>query len=76
MCTGKAVPKPVVVDGEIVIRTIMNCIYTCDHRFGDAAIVVRFVRIIKDFIEDPENFKAEKYADSIIPGEPIKGKQN
>ena len=40
---------------------MMTVVYTVDHRFGDAAIIVQFCQIVKDFLEDPENFKADKY---------------
>jgi pyruvate/2-oxoglutarate dehydrogenase complex dihydrolipoamide acyltransferase (E2) component len=39
-CAGKITKKPVVRDGEVVIREMMTIVYTVDHRFGDAAILV------------------------------------
>lgn len=41
----------------------MNAVYTIDHRYGDAAILKQFVQIMKDILEDPENFKPENYQD-------------
>lgn len=58
---GKVTKKPVVVDDQIVIRDIMKVVYTVDHRFGDAAILQQFCQIVKDCLEDPENFDANKY---------------
>jgi pyruvate/2-oxoglutarate dehydrogenase complex dihydrolipoamide acyltransferase (E2) component len=43
----------------------MNIVFTIDHRFGDAAIGVQLLRLIKDFIEDPENFKLDKYNQTV-----------
>lgn len=54
--------KPVVVDGDkIEIREMMTCVYTFDHRQGDAAILIQFLNIMKALLEDPENFNPEKY---------------
>lgn len=43
---------------------MITAVYTFDHRFGDAALSVKFCKIIKDFVEDPENFNIDKYPDS------------
>ncbi len=60
-CTGKIEKKPVVINDEIVIRPIMNTIYAVDHRFGDASIAIKFLNIIKDYVENPETFNIDKY---------------
>ena len=65
VCTGKVQKKPVVVNNDkIEIRDMMNTVWTIDHRFGDAAIGVNFIKIVKDFTEDPENFNLDKYPDN------------
>ncbi len=43
----------------------MTCAYTMDHRHGDAALFRPFAKVMKDLLENPENFKAENYPDSI-----------
>jgi len=43
----------------------MSCVFTVDHRFGDASLSLKFIGIIRDYIEDPENFKLDNYPDSI-----------
>lgn len=53
---GKIMKKPVVIDGKIEIRDMMNTVWTVDHRFGDAALGCRFINIFRDFTEDPESF--------------------
>ena len=45
--------RPVVVDGEIVIRPIMNLALSYDHRLIDGREAVQFLVAIKDMIEDP-----------------------
>jgi pyruvate/2-oxoglutarate dehydrogenase complex dihydrolipoamide acyltransferase (E2) component len=64
VCTGKAEKRAVVVNDELVIRTMMTVIYTFDHRYGDAGLGVRFLRIIKAYIEDPENFNIDNYEEA------------
>jgi len=48
-----------------VIQDISTCIYTYDHRFGDASQNMIFMKVAKAFIEDPENFNLDSYPDSI-----------
>lgn len=45
--------RPVVVDGEIVIRPIMQVALSYDHRLIDGRDAVLFLRTIKELIEDP-----------------------
>lgn len=60
-CAGKITKKPVVRDDQVVIRDMMTIVYTIDHRFGDAAILVQFCKIVKEILEDPENFDTNKF---------------
>ena len=50
---NKAVPRPVVVNGEIVVRTMMNLSVSFDHRFVDGYDAADMVRVIKGYIEHP-----------------------
>lgn len=45
--------KPVVVDGQIVIRPIMVVALTYDHRLLDGREAVTFLVRIKEYLEDP-----------------------
>ncbi len=47
------VDRPVVVDGEIVIRPIMYLALTYDHRIVDGKSAVTFLVTIKELLEDP-----------------------
>ncbi|MCM8540356.1 MAG: 2-oxoglutarate dehydrogenase complex dihydrolipoyllysine-residue succinyltransferase [Lentisphaeraceae bacterium] len=47
------IQKPVVVDGEIVIRPMMYLALSYDHRIIDGADAVRFLVKVKECIEDP-----------------------
>ncbi len=47
------VERPVVVNGEIVIRPIMYLALSYDHRIIDGSVSVRFLKAIKELVEDP-----------------------
>ena len=51
--------RPVVVNGEIVIRPIMNLALSYDHRLIDGKDAVRFLVAIKQLIEDPAKILLE-----------------
>jgi pyruvate dehydrogenase E2 component (dihydrolipoamide acetyltransferase) len=53
MAMARAVDKPVVRDGQIVIRTIMPLSLSFDHRVCDGAEAAMFLRHIADCLEDP-----------------------
>jgi pyruvate dehydrogenase E2 component (dihydrolipoamide acetyltransferase) len=46
-------PKPVVVDGEIVVRSCLKLSLTVDHRLVDGAVAARFLARIKELVEAP-----------------------
>ncbi|KAK7722986.1 hypothetical protein SLS57_004842 [Botryosphaeria dothidea] len=45
--------RPVVVDGEVVVRPMMYLALTYDHRMVDGKEAVTFLVKIKEYIEDP-----------------------
>ena len=47
------VERPMVVDGEIKIRPIMYLALSYDHRIIDGGTSVRFLKMIKELLEDP-----------------------
>jgi pyruvate dehydrogenase E2 component (dihydrolipoamide acetyltransferase) len=53
LAVGKVEEKPVVENGEIVIRQRMRMTMSCDHRVIDGATGARFLQTLKDFIEEP-----------------------
>jgi len=44
---------PMVVDGQVVIKPMMNLSLTADHRVVDGAIAAQFVARLKEYIEKP-----------------------
>lgn len=51
--------RPVVVNGEIVIRPMMYLALSYDHRLIDGSDAVRFLVRVKELIEDPETLLLE-----------------
>jgi 2-oxoglutarate dehydrogenase E2 component (dihydrolipoamide succinyltransferase) len=51
--------RPMVVDGEIVVRPMMYLALSYDHRIVDGREAVQFLVRIKDLLEDPENLLIE-----------------
>ena len=50
---GRAIEKPVVVDGQIVVRSMMHLSVTFDHRALDGVPVAEFMRTLKASLESP-----------------------
>jgi 2-oxoglutarate dehydrogenase E2 component (dihydrolipoamide succinyltransferase) len=53
------VDRPVVRDGQIVIRPIMYVALSYDHRLVDGREAVQFLVRVKECIEDPERLLLE-----------------
>ena len=53
LAVGAMIDKPWVVDGQIVVRPIMNVGLTYDHRTIDGAKAGQFMQTLKTFIENP-----------------------
>jgi 2-oxoglutarate dehydrogenase E2 component (dihydrolipoamide succinyltransferase) len=45
--------RPVVVDGQVVVRPMMYLALTYDHRIVDGRDAVQFLVAVKDALEDP-----------------------
>ncbi len=53
LAVGKVEEKPVVENGEVVVRQRMRMTMSCDHRVIDGATGARFLQTLKDYIEEP-----------------------
>jgi pyruvate dehydrogenase E2 component (dihydrolipoamide acetyltransferase) len=53
LAVGAVTPKPVVRDGEIVVRQMMRVTMSCDHRVIDGATGARFLQTFKRLLENP-----------------------
>jgi len=50
---NKAVERPVVVNGQVVVRTIMNLSSSFDHRFVDGYDAAMMIQSLKAMLEQP-----------------------
>jgi pyruvate dehydrogenase E2 component (dihydrolipoamide acetyltransferase) len=53
LAVGATQPRPVVADGEVVVRPMMTLTLTVDHRAVDGAPAADFLRMLKAFLEEP-----------------------
>jgi pyruvate dehydrogenase E2 component (dihydrolipoamide acetyltransferase) len=53
LAIGGANPTPVVRDGQVVVRSIMNVTMSCDHRVVDGATGAKFLQTFKQMLENP-----------------------
>ena len=53
IAVGAAAPVPVVRDGEIVVKSVMNVTMSCDHRVIDGATGAKFLQTFKQMLENP-----------------------
>ncbi|MEO6656620.1 MAG: pyruvate dehydrogenase complex dihydrolipoamide acetyltransferase [Pyrinomonadaceae bacterium] len=53
LAVGGAASIPVVRNGEIVVRSMMNVTMSCDHRVIDGATGAKFLQTFKQMLESP-----------------------
>ncbi|HEU4584681.1 MAG TPA: dihydrolipoamide acetyltransferase family protein [Gemmatimonadaceae bacterium] len=53
IAAGALEEKPVVVDGEVVVRKRMRLTMSCDHRVVDGATGAKFLRTLRRMLENP-----------------------
>ena len=53
LAVGATVETPVVRDGQVEVRPLMNMTLTCDHRAIDGADGAEFLRTVKELLEEP-----------------------
>ena len=53
LAVGATEDRPVVVDGDVVVRPMMSMTLTVDHRAVDGAEGADFLRTVKRFLEEP-----------------------
>tara|TARA_R110002126_G_scaffold13118_3_gene56519 strand:- start:33003 stop:34304 length:1302 start_codon:yes stop_codon:yes gene_type:complete len=53
LAIGAGVQQPVVKNGQIEIGTVMKATLSTDHRAVDGAVGAAFLKILKDYIENP-----------------------
>lgn len=53
LAVGAGQERPVVVDGQVVARTMLTVTLSCDHRVIDGALGATFLRELRRFVESP-----------------------
>ena len=53
LAVGALEPRPVVRDGEVVVRSIMELTLSCDHRILYGADAAEFLAKIREYLEQP-----------------------
>ncbi len=53
LAVGAAEKRPLIVDNEITIATMMTMTLSVDHRVIDGALAAQFLGEIKKFLENP-----------------------
>jgi pyruvate dehydrogenase E2 component (dihydrolipoamide acetyltransferase) len=53
LAVGELSPRPVVRDGEIVARAVLELTLTCDHRILYGADAAAFLAKIREYLETP-----------------------
>jgi pyruvate dehydrogenase E2 component (dihydrolipoamide acetyltransferase) len=53
LAVGATLETPVVRDGQVEVRPMMNLTLTCDHRAIDGADGAEFLRTVKELLEEP-----------------------
>jgi len=53
LAVGELTPRPVVRDGEVVVRAIMELTLSCDHRILYGADAAEFLGRIREYLETP-----------------------
>lgn len=53
LAVGAGVEKPVVINGKVEIRTVMNVTLSTDHRSVDGAVGAEWLQHFKRYIENP-----------------------
>jgi pyruvate dehydrogenase E2 component (dihydrolipoamide acetyltransferase) len=53
LAVGALAPRPVVRDGEIIVRHMMDATLVCDHRILYGAEAAGFLARIRELLEEP-----------------------
>ena len=53
LAVGSGEKRPIVINNQLTIASIMTVTLSCDHRVVDGAVGAQFLSVFKDFIENP-----------------------
>jgi len=58
VASGEVAPRPVVIDGGIFVRPTVTMVASGDHRVLDGVALARFLKTMKDLLENPSELVA------------------
>mgnify|MGYP000087583829 FL=1 len=53
LAVGAGEQRPVVLDGNLAVATVMSVTLSADHRAVDGAVGAQWLQAFKGFVEDP-----------------------
>ena len=56
---GEVTPKPVAVEGVVVVRPMLPLAATIDHRYVDAEQAARLAAVVQDYCRDPAAYEPD-----------------
>jgi len=59
LAVGKVDKKPVIIENEVAIRSMMTLCLASDHRVLDGAVVAQFLQAMKNKLENPQSLLAQ-----------------
>jgi 2-oxoisovalerate dehydrogenase E2 component (dihydrolipoyl transacylase) len=63
---NKAIDRPVVLDGAVAIRRVMNLSSSFDHRFVDGYDAAAMIMALKDLLEHPATIFIPSYEQPVL----------
>jgi len=54
---GEVQPKPVALDGQVVVRPVLPLMATIDHRYTDGWHISQLIKPFKAYVADPQAYE-------------------
>jgi pyruvate dehydrogenase E2 component (dihydrolipoamide acetyltransferase) len=73
---GEIGPKPLAIDGQVVIRPVLPLTATIDHRYADGWHISQLIKPFRAYLEDPSAFEPDPGAVTAVgevPSMTLKG---
>ena len=68
---GSVSPRPMAVEGRVVVRPMVTLTATFDHRYVDGRQAVQFARAVREYCADPARFEPHVPAAGAAPVGPV-----
>jgi len=66
LACGVARPEPIVVESQVVVRTMMKTTLSVDHRVADGVLAAEFLRKFKRLLEMPQLLLLQRLDEGIL----------